>query len=67
MPLLEEALPLDLVPGCTVEVNGAAVGYDDPDGWSRPDEQTVTLQGSACEAVQEGDASVEMVCNCDDL
>jgi hypothetical protein len=64
---LGQALPLELVPGCTVDVNGAAVGYDDPDGWSRPDEQTVTLQGSACEAIQEGDASVEMVCNCDDL
>jgi hypothetical protein len=64
---LEQALPMELVPGCTVEVNGAPVGYDDPDGWSRPDEQTVTLQGGACEAIQEGDASVEMVCNCDDV
>jgi hypothetical protein len=64
---LGQALPVELVPGCTVEVNGAAVGYDDPDGWSRPDEQTLELQGMACEAIQQGDASVEMVCNCDDV
>jgi hypothetical protein len=64
---LGQALPMELVPGCTVEVNGGAVSYDDPNGWSRPDEQTVELQGSACEAIQQGDASVEMVCNCDDV
>lgn len=64
---LELALPLELAPGCTVEVNGAPVTYDDPNGWSRPDEQTLALQGTACEAIQEGDATVEMVCNCDDV
>lgn len=64
---LDQALGLELVPGCTMEVNGAPVSYDDPDGWVRPDEQTVELQGSACEAIQEGDATVEMVCNCDDV
>jgi hypothetical protein len=64
---LGQALPMEVAPGCTVEVNGAPVSYDDPNGWSRPDEQTVELQGSACEAIQQGDASVEMVCNCDDV
>jgi hypothetical protein len=64
---LEQALPLGLAPGCTVTVNGAPVSYDDPNGWSRPDEQTFELQGAACEAIQEGDATVEMVCNCDDV
>lgn len=64
---LDTALPLELAPGCTVEVNGMAVGYDDPNGWSRPDEQTVALQGTACEAIQQGDATVEMVCSCDDV
>lgn len=64
---LGQALPMELAPGCTVEVNGAPVGYDDPNGWSRPDEQTLELQGTACEAIQQGDASVEMVCNCDDV
>lgn len=64
---LDEALPAALVPGCTVAVNGAPVTYDDPNGWSRPDEQTLALQGTACEAIQEGDATVEMVCNCDDV
>ena len=59
--------PLELAPGCTVEVNGMAVDYDDPNGWSRPDEQTVALQGTACEAIQQGDATVEMVCSCDDV
>jgi hypothetical protein len=64
---LDQPLSSDLVPGCTVEVNGMPVTYDDPDGWSRPDEQTLELQGMACEAIQQGDASVEMVCNCDDV
>jgi hypothetical protein len=62
---LPEALPDELVPGCTVEVDGVQVPYDDPDGWTRPDDQTLELQGAACEAIQEGDASVDMVCNCD--
>jgi hypothetical protein len=65
--LLDLALPLELAPGCTVQVNGMAVDYDDPNGWSRPDEQTLELQGTACEAIQQGDATVEMVCNCDDV
>ncbi|MCX4245392.1 vWA domain-containing protein [Paraliomyxa miuraensis] len=64
---LGAALPDDLLPGCTVEVNGMAVAYDDPDGWTRPDEQTLELQGGACDAIQVGDATVEMVCSCDDL
>lgn len=64
---LDVALPQELAPGCVVEVNGMAVGYDDPNGWSRPDEQTVELQGTACEAIQQGDATVEMVCSCDDV
>lgn len=64
---LDVALPLELAPGCTVEVNGMPVDYDDPNGWSRPDEQTVELQGTACEAIQQGDATVEMVCSCDDV
>lgn len=64
---LSQALPAELVPGCAVEVNGAPVDYDDPNGWSRPDEQTLELQGTACEAIQQGDASVVMVCSCDDV
>lgn len=64
---LDVALPLELAPGCAVEVNGMAVEYDDPNGWTRPEEQTLELQGTACEAIQQGDATVEMVCNCDDV
>jgi len=64
---LDQALPDELVPGCTVEVNGMPVTYDDPDGWNRPDEQTLELQGMACEAIQQGDVTVQMVCNCDDV
>lgn len=60
-------LTLEQAPGCTVTVNGMAVDYDDPNGWSRPDEQTVELQGTACEAIQQGDATVAMVCSCDDV
>ncbi len=64
---LDQALPDELIPGCTVEVNGMVVDYDDPDGWSRPDEQTLELQGMACVSIQQGDVSVQMVCNCDDV
>lgn len=63
---LANPLPAELVPGCTVEVNGAPVTYDDPDGWTRPDDQTLELLGGACDAIQLGDATVEMVCDCDD-
>ena len=37
-------------PRGSVLVDGNALVFDDPDGWSMPDESTVRLQGAACEA-----------------
>lgn len=62
---LDAPLSDQLVPGCALEVNGMEVVYDDPDGWGRIDDQNVELRGTACEAIQQGDATVELVCSCD--
>jgi hypothetical protein len=62
---LDVPLSEELVPGCTLEVNDMEVVYDDPNGWGRLDDQTVELRGTACEAIQQGDATVELVCSCD--
>jgi hypothetical protein len=50
--------------GCTVEVNGQVVGLDDPDGWRLNDPTEVELLGAACDALQQGAASVKMECAC---
>jgi hypothetical protein len=34
----------------TVILNGQALGYDDPNGWTLTDPSTLELQGTACEA-----------------
>jgi hypothetical protein len=62
---LDVPLSDELVPGCTLEVNDMEVVYDDPNGWGRIDDQNVELRGTACEAIQQGDATVELVCSCD--
>jgi hypothetical protein len=50
--------------GCTVEVNGQAVGLDDPNGWRLNDPTEVELLGTACDALQQGTSSVQMDCPC---
>lgn len=62
---LDVPLPAELAPGCTLEVNDMEVVYDDPNGWGRIDDQNVELRGTACETIQQGDATVELVCSCD--
>lgn len=51
--------------GCTVEVNGNAVGLDDPNGWQLNGSNEVELLGAACDALQQGTSSVQMECSCD--
>lgn len=49
--------------GCTVTVNGSAIGYGDADGWVL-DNGDVELQGGACDALQEQTSSLAMECPC---
>lgn len=51
--------------GCTIEVNGDAIGLDDPNGWQLNNSTQVELLGSACDALQQGTSSVQMECSCD--
>lgn len=55
----------DQASSCEVVVNGSVVAYQDPDGWDRIDEQTIQLQGAACDSIQLGLATVSMNCVCD--
>jgi len=50
--------------GCTVEVNGSVVGFDDPNGWQLNGSNEIELLGSACDALQQGTSSVQMECSC---
>jgi hypothetical protein len=59
----------DLIAGgaetCVVTVNGDPVTLDDPDGWQTISPGEIELLGSACDAIQDSEATVEMVCQCD--
>jgi hypothetical protein len=50
---------------CTVEVNGDAVGFEDPNGWQLNGSNEMELLGTACDALQQGTSSVQMECSCD--
>lgn len=62
---LADPLPAALAPSCGVTVNDSSFPYDDPNGWSVPDEMTLVLQGSACDAIQEGVVSIHLECSCE--
>jgi hypothetical protein len=49
---------------CVVTVNGDPVALDDPDGWQTISPGEIELLGGACDAIQQGEAQVEMVCQC---
>ena len=49
---------------CVVTVNGDPVALDDADGWQTISPGEIELLGGACAAIQEGEATVEMVCQC---
>ncbi len=48
---------------CEVFVNGNAIAYEDPNGWTL-DGSDVELQGAACDALQAQTSSVSMECSC---
>ncbi len=62
---LDKPLAADLAPSCTVTVNDMAVGYQDANGWDLSDETTLSLSGTACDAIQQGVAEVSMSCTCE--
>lgn len=51
---LEGALDPEMACTGTVKLNGTAIPCDDPDGWRAVDEDTIELQGEACERLQTG-------------
>lgn len=52
-------------PRGAVLLDGQALVFGDPDGWTMPDEKTVRLQGVACEAIQADAAGISMSFPCD--
>ncbi len=50
---------------CVVNVNGSPVPLDDPNGWQPNGPGEIELLGTACDTIQNGEATVEMVCQCD--
>ena len=64
LDLMDPLSPADAA-GCTMEVNGEAIGLDDPNGWQLNNETQIELLGTACEALQAGVSSVQMECPCE--
>lgn len=62
---LADPLMDDLAPTCEVTINDDPVPFDDPNGWSLGDPQTLELQGSACDQIQEGVVSIRLRCPCE--
>ena len=61
---LEGAVQEGMEEQCVVEVDGAEVPYDDPDGWTLEDPSTMLLLGATCEAIQTGDVTIDVECPC---
>jgi hypothetical protein len=52
-------------PRGSVLLDGVALVFGDPDGWTMPDESTVRLEGAACQAIQADSAGISMSFPCD--
>jgi hypothetical protein len=52
-------------PRGSVLIDGDALVFGDPNGWTMPDESTVRLLGEACEHIQAGAAGISMSFPCD--
>ncbi len=48
-----------------VELDGTALGYNDPNGWKLDSPSELELLGSACDAIQEGDHQLSASFPCD--
>lgn len=62
---LEATVAAADAPRGTVLVDGEALAFDDPNGWTMPDASTVRLQGEACEAIQADATGISMSFPCD--
>lgn len=60
---LEAPLMIGQETSCSVTINDVEYPFGD-DGWTLPDDSTLGLQGSACDAIQEGVVSVRLQCSC---
>ena len=62
---LASPLPAAAAPSCGLTVNDAPFPYGDPDGWVvHDDEVTLELQGAACDAIQAGIVTIDLMCSC---
>ncbi|MEM9459321.1 MAG: hypothetical protein AAGF11_34395 [Myxococcota bacterium] len=62
---IDDPVSNEIAPACNVMVNYVAVTYEDPDGWTLADSQTLQLQGAACNSIQNNQQStIDMVCDC---
>ncbi len=61
---LTDPLMADLVDSCSVTVNDVEFPFEGADGWVLPDENTLGLQGAACDAIQQGVVSIRLECSC---
>lgn len=52
-------------PRGSVILDGGTLAFDDPNGWTMPDEQTVRLLGDACATVQADASGISMKFPCD--
>lgn len=62
---LQGSVATEDAPRGSVLVDGVALVFDDPNGWTMPDEKTVRLQGEACEAIQADVTGISMSFPCD--
>jgi hypothetical protein len=62
---LQGTVAAEDAPRGSVLVDGQALVFGDPDGWTMPDERTVRLQGAACEAIQADATGISMGFPCD--
>jgi hypothetical protein len=62
---LQGTVAAEDAPRGSVLVDGEALVYGDADGWTRPDDSTVRLQGAACEAIQADATGISMSFPCD--
>ncbi len=62
---LNSAVVENLVHTCVVLIDGNEVPFNDPNGWQLNTPTEIELLGQACEAIQEGQVTVDISCDCE--
>ncbi len=62
---IEGEIIVHLAYECTVQIDGASVIFDDPNGWQLNSPTEIELVGDSCDAIQQGFVSVSVSCPCD--